>query len=226
MSALAHLDVLATHATRYSGDSGSELSTALLIASAVGLGAAGIGLIVLCVRALVRRSSPSFEQPWIAQALANPTLHTQRYEEQQAAAKSFDAQPLSTPEPAPVTLPRQPMAAVVTMPMASPPPSAPGPSSTDPTVEMDLRAFASYQAAEEELQPVPPAATSTAAIPLTGRRERAVQTFEIPPPPPDRVTAQRDEQPSQVVRRSGTMEKADSGYVRTMASFNDGARRA
>jgi hypothetical protein len=230
MSSLTHFDALATHVTRFSGDSSDDLSTFLLILSAIAVAASGVGLIVLCARALLRRGTPA-TQPWGAEALASATLHTRKYAEVEAKASVVkpeiepELQPLSGP--APVTVPLPKLAPVA--PDAEQPPSIGfGPSSTEPTVEMDMRAFASYTSAEDDGSPssCPPSERTEVgeAILLVSKKRAPLQSFEIPPPA---LPATSDDEPAPItVRRSGTLPKVNPAFMTTLSSFNDSARRA
>jgi hypothetical protein len=233
MSALTHFDALATHVTHFSGDSSDDISTFLLIVSAIAVAASGLGLIVLCARALLRRGTPPTE-PWIAEALASATLHTRKYAEVEAKASVPAVRPESEPEmqplsgPAPVTVPLPKLAPLA--PAAEPPTSIGfGPSSTEPTLEMDMRAFASYTSTEDDGSPPPPSERTEVSserepILLVSKKRAPLQSFEVPPPP---LPATSDDEPEPVtVHRSGTLPRANPAFLITLSSFNDSARRA
>jgi len=235
MSTWTHFDSLATHVThfsRFSGDSGDELSTFLLIVSAIAMAGSGLGLIYLCARALLRRPPPP-TQPWIAHALSSPTIHTRKYSETVAGSPGppveTDAQPLSGP--APVTVPRPVLAPLAPVEEPPPPSAGFGPSSTDPTLEMDLRAFASYASSENDVEPVSErteVSETREPILLVAKKRDPLQDFEIPPPPrvPPDMTPSEKEPEAITAHRSGTVPRANPAtYLRTV-SFNDSARRA
>jgi|HubBroStandDraft_2_1064218.scaffolds.fasta_scaffold148108_2 hypothetical protein len=257
MSLLTHTDALATHATRFSGGSADALSSILLIVSGLAVGAAGIGLVILCARALfAKKAAP---QPWMAAALSSPTLHTRKFVEAELeaseAVSALEAirqieveSPLSDPDAdaGPVTIRLPPTAPDATPPApvpALPAPSADalplsgrGPSSADPTLEMDTRAFGSSVTSDNDVEPVevtpPSEPTDTevflgSPIPLVARKGTAGQTLEIFPAPVEETPVPTsDGREPMAVHRSGTVPKADPAFMRTLPSFNDGARRA
>ena len=139
-------------------------------------------------------------------------------------------QPLSGP--APVTLPL-PNLAPLAPPAEAPPSIGFGPSSTDPTLEMDMRAFATFTSSDNDVDPTPSERTEVSAAPepilLVAKKRAPLQSFEIPPPapPPADPTASASEREPITVHRSGTLPRADpAAFSRTLTSFNDSARRA
>jgi hypothetical protein len=217
MSALTHLDTVATHVTRFSGGPAEEASNILLVVAMVAMGAAGLGLVLLCARALLGPSRRAATKPWIAEALASPTLHTRKYAEAEINAAHAAAAPASG----------------TAAPAGAPPSSGIGPSSTDPTLEMDLGAFASFAAAEIDFPPIEPAPPSEptqvmegSPVLLVARKGVVAPSFEIPPPPLEAGSPANDAEGNALtVHRSGTLPRADR-YLPTMATFTDGARRA
>jgi hypothetical protein len=261
MSLLTHIDALATHATRLSAGSSDDLSSILLIASAVAMGAAGIGLVILCARALFARKTAT-PQPWMATVLSSPTIHTRKFAEAKLetseAVSTLEAMrqietesPLSDPDAdaGPVTIRLPPTAPDAAPPAPSPPApstddasplSGRGPSSADPTLEMDTRAFGSSVKSDNDVEPVevspPSEPTDTevflgSPIPLVARKVSnkgtAGQTLEIFPAPVEETPVPTsDGREPMAVHRSGTVPKADPAFMRTLPSFHDGARRA
>lgn len=240
MFALSHFGALATQAAHFSADSSEELSSVLLVVSSVAMIASGVGLILLCARALLRGRKPA-TQPWVAHALAAPTLQTLNYVEELANAPKpvspsvRESAPPPVSERDPVTLRRPPVTAVSAVTVDSPSPSVGfGPTSADPTLEMDLGAFAAGTSAENDPsppEPVPASEPTAVREPflLLAKKPGAVQQFEIPPPPPlpSELVAREDEREPPKVHRSGTVPRANPAeYMRTVTSYNDGARRA
>jgi hypothetical protein len=239
MSALTHFDALTTHVTRVSANSGDELSSILLVLSAVTLGAAGIGVIILCARALLRgNASPMLPVgPWIEGTLASPAIGTRNYAEAVAKAapaavamaseseSDIEAPPIS--EASAVTLRNPGTDLPPPAPVTEAPTSSPlsGPSSTEPTLEMDMGAFPQPPTPPDEdtapsSDPADSAAFLASPIPLISKKAL---------PAPQAPEAADEEEPSEPPRahRSGSMPKAGTGYVvRAPDSFGDGARRA
>jgi hypothetical protein len=229
MSALTHFDAFTAHVTRVSASSGDELSSLLLLASAVALGAAGIGVIILCARALLRSKQSVMVPagPWITGTLASPAIHTRNLPEEVAkeapvaveSTGETDAPPVS--EGSAVTLRNPGTAVPVPAPATETPLSGPisGPSSTEPTLEMDMGAFPQPTTQPDETapssDPTDSAAFLASPIPLVSKK---AQTEPRAAP----------EEPNEPPRahRSGTMPRVSTAYVHGPDSFGDGARRA
>jgi hypothetical protein len=204
MSASLGIDSVVARLTQATGVSEASLSSILLIISVVAIGGAGLGLIVVCVRALLARPKV---QPWIDEALAP-------YDDLSAPPPPVQAVLPDAVLPALAALALAPVAPVppprAPLPSVHETPTAPGiaavdiensiPSRAETTAEIDAKSLSRLALASGMTEPkdddqepetqrsgAPPAKPSgqtgsffgeSSPIPLVSKRPEAVRSVE------------------------------------------------